>query len=206
MTSVNELVNRLTVEHPGVPRTAVQALLGNKAACAAFTAPGCTKQTLAEALQGSDDGNTVIDWISGLEDNQCDGVIQKLKIIATTNKLIGMLPAAMQGNVEKMIQATSAAHKPKPGATAASSEKNASSANNAAAAMDMLNNIMGSGFMEQMQDMAEGGDEEYEQMCTDVKQLKKEVKELRRLVQAIVKKLPDSKPSSKCKRSSKESK
>ena len=51
--------------------------------------------------------------------------------------------------------------------------------------------------MEQMQGMAEGGDEEYEQMCEDVRQLKKDVKDLRRLVLAITKKLPASSKSNK---------
>ena len=200
MASVNELVNRLTTEHPGVPRTAVQSLLDNQTTCVAFTAPGCTKSTVAEALRGSAHGDAVVEWLGGLQDGQCDSVLQKLKIIATTSKLIGMLPAAMQGNVEKMIKATSAAQTAKTdilqkGKAAVSNDS--SNNNNAAAAMDMLNNIMGSGLMEQMQDMTEGGDEEYEQMCEDVKQLKKEVKDLRRLVLAITKKLPASSSKSK---------
>ena len=145
------------------------------------------------------------DWLGGLSEKEQYTVLHKLKVIATTAKLMDMMPKQFRDQLEKVVntvtappaETDAAALVPKPTPLAAPPPTSSPAApppqpqppTAGAAAMNMINQMMNSGVMQQMQEMGEAADDDMEQLKEDVDKLTREVDQLKRLMKSIMSKL-----------------
>ena len=203
MTSVESLLSRMTTEHSDMPLDAIRRAVSrdNVRACLTAVTPSTTE--VVQSLQTANI-DSAANWLGGLSEKEQYTVLHKLKVIATTAKLMDMMPKQFRDQIEKVVNTVTAPTETPPAskhppaqlqAQPSPSPSQAQPTNAGTAAMNMINQMMNSGVMQQMQEMGEAADDDMDQMKHDVAELKQEVEQLKRVMKAIMSKLEKLKES-----------
>ena len=192
--SVDTLVNKFVSEYPDVPEDSLTSLLSYNDVLKHLTAVDVNPDDIKKVIQSKPEGEVVATWLGELNTEQGIAVFEKLKVIATTAKLMDMIPENMRSQIEGMVRGMNQAS-PEAG-TEATGQKTAISADTpqttgkgASHAMNMINQMLNSGMLQQMQDMANEDADDMDMLKADVEQLKKESANMKRLINTIIAKL-----------------
>ena len=187
MATPEAMIARLCDEHPGAPREAMVSTIDMAEVQRIFTASGQVSVDKAVAsLQtcGGTQCGELVSWLNAVPEADQDAVMAKLKVAYTTGKIMKLIPAGMQKHLAGMGM-------PAAGGSGGSGGRGGggSQQSKAVNAMDMINSMLGeNGLAAHMKDAMEGEALEQETLVHDVRDLKAQVAELTKLVQAIVRK------------------
>ena len=180
------MIARLCDEHPGAPKEAMVGTIDTAEVQRIFTANGqVTVSKAVESLQtcGGTQCDALVEWLNNVPEADQDAVMAKLKVAYTTGKIMNLIPSGMQKHLEGITSSINTA------ATGGGSGGGGAQQSKAVNAMDMINSMIGeNGLAAHMKDAMEGEAREQETLVQDVQDLKTQVAELTKLVQAMVRK------------------
>lgn len=180
------LLDRMAVEHPHMPASEMRKLFQDTAVLDAAREGGATAQRIAAAMRKAG-GESAASWLLQEDMATQASILSKCRVIATTRKMLDLIPENVRKQVQAMItaqatqkQSASVGAKPQPQGTPSPGVDNA---------MDMINKLMGSGVMEQMQEMATNEAEDIEDLKDRVTSMERELAATKQVVNALVTKI-----------------